>query len=105
VAPEVIWRGKPTSSIVLYRARGSEAAAATNSKREASFGGRVAANQIFMENMQASLLEEVCKTKELESSEKRTSSLNRSPAPSPSKQPASVLVELPTFVESESLKE
>jgi hypothetical protein len=46
---------------------------------------RVAANRIFMESVQASLLEEVCKTKELESSEKRASSLNRSPVPSPSK--------------------
>jgi hypothetical protein len=66
---------------------------------------QVAANRIFMESVQASLLEEVCKTKELESSEKQASSLNQSPAPSPSKQPVSVLVELPTFVESESLKE
>ena len=65
----------------------------------------MATNRIFMENVQALLLEEVCKTKELESSEKQANSLNQSPTPSPSKQPASFIVELPTFAESESLKE
>jgi hypothetical protein len=51
------------------------------------------------------LLEEVCKTTELESQEKRASGVNSSLAPSPSKQHPSTLLEPRDFVEIESLKE
>jgi hypothetical protein len=66
---------------------------------------QVVANRIFMESVQASLLEEVCKTTELESQEKRASGVNRSLTPSPSKQHLGTLLEPRDFVESKSLKE
>jgi hypothetical protein len=51
---------------------------------------RVVANRICLETVQASLLEEVCRTQELEQADKRSSTMQRSLAPSPIKNQATV---------------